>query len=187
MCACSFIHVIGLVKDSLLCSAAADYDPDSASVFFIAGQGPGATQSFSFDIIDDNLVEFLESFFVQGDVSTAPFPSNFSNGQDTDTVTVDIADNDGRSLLISMHDLGGEKREGDSGVTQGDWGGGWFGYAGHKGLQLAVITVRQRVSLYPFSTMQPLMISCSVYHLALSMISFLRTMKSFVSPSPPTN
>ncbi len=102
MCACSHKRVFGLVKDSLLCSAVADYDPDSASVTFTAGQGPGAIQSFSFDIIDDNLVESPESFSVEGDVSAAAFAARFSNGQPTDTVTVNIADNDGRSLLSSL-------------------------------------------------------------------------------------
>ncbi len=101
MCACSYKHDFGLVKDSLLCSAAADYDPDSGSVTFTAGQGPGAIQSFSFDINDDSLVESLESFSVEGSVST---PARFSNGLLTDTVTVNIVDNDGRSLLSSMHD-----------------------------------------------------------------------------------
>ncbi len=93
------------MNDSLLCSAVADYDPDSASVTFTAGQAPGSPiQSFSFDVTDDNMVEFLESFSVQGDVSAAPFPSRFSNGQLTNTVTVNIVDNDGRSMLSSMHD-----------------------------------------------------------------------------------
>ncbi len=104
MCACSYVYVFGLVKDSLLCSVAADYDPDSASVTFTAGQGPGAIQSFSFDIIDDNLVEFLESFSVEGDVSAVAIAARFSNGLLTDTVTVNIVDNDGRSLLSSVHD-----------------------------------------------------------------------------------
>ncbi len=84
------------MKDSLLCSAAADYDPDFASVTFTAGQGPGAIQSFSFDIIDDNLVESLELFSVEGDVSAAAIiAASFSNGLLTDTVTVNIVDNDG--------------------------------------------------------------------------------------------
>ncbi len=105
MCTCSYKHVLGIVKDSLLCSAVADYDPDSTSVFFAAGQGPGSLiQSFSFNVTDDNLVESLELLFVQGDVSAAPFRSRFSNGSPTDTVDVNIVDNDGRSLLSSMHD-----------------------------------------------------------------------------------
>ncbi len=104
VCACSYKHVFGLVKDSLLCSAVADYDPDSASVFFAAGQVPGAIQSFSFDVTDDSLVESLESFLFEGDVSAAAFAARFSNGLSTDTVTVNIVDNDGRSLLSSMHE-----------------------------------------------------------------------------------
>ncbi len=101
---CSYKHDFGIAKDSLLCSAVADYDPDSASVTFTAGQGPGAIQSFPFDIIDDNLVESPESFSVEGDVSAAAFAARFSNGLLTNTVTVNIADNDGRSLLSSMQD-----------------------------------------------------------------------------------
>ncbi len=97
VCVCSYTH-FGLVKDSLLCSAAADYDPDSASVMFTAGQGPGDIQSFSFDITDDSRVESQESFSVEGDVSAAPFPSRFTNGLPTDLVSVSIVDNDGRSL-----------------------------------------------------------------------------------------
>ncbi len=105
VCVCSYKHVFDLVKDSLLYSIVADYNPDSASVTFTAGQEPGSPiQSFSFDVTDDNLVEFLESFSVQGDVSAAPFPSRFTNGLPTDAVTVNIVDNDGRSLLSSMHD-----------------------------------------------------------------------------------
>ncbi len=104
MCACSYKHVFGIVNDSLLCSAVADYDPGSGSVTFSTGQGPGAIQSFAFDIIDDNLVEFPESFSIVGDVSATPYAARFSNGQPTDTVTVNIADNEGRSLLSSMHD-----------------------------------------------------------------------------------
>ncbi len=99
MCACSYKHGFGIVKDSLLYSAVADYDPESASVTFTAGQGPGAIQSFRFDIIDDNLVESPESFSVVGDVSVAAIAARFSNGQLTDIVTVNIVDNDGRPLL----------------------------------------------------------------------------------------
>ncbi len=101
---CSYKHGFGIVKDSLLCSADADYDPDSTSVTFTAGQGPGAIQSFSFNIIDDILVESQESFSAEGDVSAAAFAARVSNGLLTDTVTVNIVDNDGRSLLSSMHD-----------------------------------------------------------------------------------
>ncbi len=103
MCACSYRHDFGIVKDSLLCSADADYDPDSASVTFTAGQGPGAIQSFSFGIIDDNLIESPESFSVEGAVSAAAFAARFSNGLPTDTVAINIVDNDGRSLLSSIH------------------------------------------------------------------------------------
>ncbi len=87
------------MKDSLLCSTVADYDPDSTSVTFTAGQGPGAIRSFTFTVIDDNLVESLESFSVEGDVSAATIVARFLNGQPTDSVTVNIVDNDGRSLL----------------------------------------------------------------------------------------
>ncbi len=98
MCICT---CLGVEKDSLLHSTVDDYDPDSASVSFTAGQGPGAIQSFTFDIIDDILIEPLESFSIEGDVSFAAFAARFSNGQVTDTVTVNIFDNDGRSLLSS--------------------------------------------------------------------------------------
>ncbi len=103
MCACSYKHGFGIVKNSLLCFADADYDPDSASVTFTAGQGPGAIQSFSIGIIDDNLIESPESLSGEGDVSAAAIGARFSTGLLTDTVTVNIADNDGRSLLSSMH------------------------------------------------------------------------------------
>ncbi len=93
------IHVFGLVKDSLLCSAVADYDPDSASVTFTAGQGPGAIRFFTFNVIDDNLVESLESFSVEGDLSTAAFAARFSNGQSSAVVDVNIQDNDGTISL----------------------------------------------------------------------------------------
>ncbi len=99
---CSYKHVFELVKDSLLYSAVADYDPDSASVTFNAGQGPGAIQSFTFTIINDNLVESVESFSVEGDVSTAAFAARFSNGLLTDTVTVNIDDDDNGNPLLSI-------------------------------------------------------------------------------------
>ncbi len=93
------IHVFELVNNSLLCSTVADYDPDSASVTFTAGQGPGAIQSFTFDIIDDNMVESLESFSVEGDVSAATIVARFSNGQSSAVVDVNIQDNDGTISL----------------------------------------------------------------------------------------
>ncbi len=98
MCVC-ICTCLGGEKNSLLHSTVADYDPDSASVTFTAGQGPGVFQDFTFDIVDDTLVEPLEFFSVEGDVSAATFAARFSNGQLTDTVTVNIFDNDGRSLL----------------------------------------------------------------------------------------
>ncbi len=88
--------------DSLLCSTVADYDPDFTFAFFAAGQGPGALQFFTIRVIDDNLVESLESLSVEGDVSAALFAARFSNGQFTETITVNIVDNDGRSLLSRM-------------------------------------------------------------------------------------
>ncbi len=98
VCVCSYT-CLELVKDSLFHSTVADYSPDVASVIFTAGQGPGDIQSFTFTIIDDNLVESLESFSVEGDVSAAAIAARFLNGLLTDTVTVNIADNDGKSLF----------------------------------------------------------------------------------------
>ncbi len=98
VCVCNYT-CLGLEKDSLLHSTVDDYDPDVVSVTFTAGQGPGAIRSFTFTIIDDNLVESLESFSVEGDVSAAAIAARFSNGQLTDTVTVNIFDHDGRSWL----------------------------------------------------------------------------------------
>ncbi len=85
----------GLVNVAAPFSAAADYFPGFGSVTFTAGQGPGAIQSFTFTIVDDLHVESIESFSVEGAVSTAIFPVRFSNNQNSDTVSVGIEDNDG--------------------------------------------------------------------------------------------
>ncbi len=69
---------------------------------FSVGQGPGAIQSFTFTIIDDLNVEIMESFSVEGKVSAATFPAQFSNNQNSDTVSVSIEDNDGK-LSIGVH------------------------------------------------------------------------------------
>ncbi len=78
-----------------VCSTADDYFPVSGSVIFPDGQGPGAIQSFTFTIVDDLDAESVESFSVKGAVSTVIFPVRFSNNQNSDTVSVDIEDNDG--------------------------------------------------------------------------------------------
>ncbi len=68
----------------------------SGSVTFSSGQGLGAIQSFTFNIVDDLFVESVESFSVEGDVSAAVFPARFSNNQNSDTVSVNVEDNDGK-------------------------------------------------------------------------------------------
>ncbi len=97
----------GLVNDTTPFCAATDYASHIGSVTFSVGQGPGAIRSFTFTIIDDLEVESVETFLVEGDVSTASFPARFSNNQNSDTVSVNIEDNDGElsrtCLLSSTH------------------------------------------------------------------------------------
>ncbi len=85
------------MKDSIPCPAADDYFPVSGSVTFSIGQGPGAIQSFTFAIVNDLDVESVESFVVEGDVSAVSFPARFSNNQKSDTVSVNVEDNDSES------------------------------------------------------------------------------------------
>ncbi len=75
------------------CSAApADYTaiPAPNPVQFFAGDGPLTQRSTTFTIIDDSIVEPLESFSVTGSVTA---PVIFLN---PDTVNVNIVDNDGK-------------------------------------------------------------------------------------------
>ncbi len=90
------------VKDTTICSAVADYDSDSGSVIFPAGQGAGNIQTFTFAIINDLIVESVEYFSVTGSVSGAAFPARFSNSQNSDAVNVQITDNDGNLLLCNF-------------------------------------------------------------------------------------
>ncbi len=79
------------------CSAApADYTaiPTPNPVQFLAGDGPLTQRSTTFTIIDDSIVEPLESFSATGSVAAAFV--TFSNGLNADTVTVNIVDNDGK-------------------------------------------------------------------------------------------
>ncbi len=77
-----------------------DYSPNSGSVVFSAGQGPGATQNFTFTIVDDILVESSQIFGVTGSVS-AVFRAQFSNRLTSDAVGVIIVDNNGNFVCLS--------------------------------------------------------------------------------------
>ena len=62
---------------------------------FDRGATTGNTQSVSFDIIDDSLVEGTESFVVSGNVTA---PASFVPGRNT--TTVNILDNDGECRVV---------------------------------------------------------------------------------------
>ncbi len=90
---------------STLCSTAPDdYNPTPTPnpVQFLAGDGPLTQQSSTFAIVDDSVVEPQEFFSVTGSV-TAAFVT-FANGQSTDTVVVNIVDNDRKwTHIVIMH------------------------------------------------------------------------------------
>ena len=80
--------------------------PAIGFVTFNAGEGALTERNINFGIIDDRDVEGTESFFVTGTESAAF--AEFVGGGNSDTVTVNIEDNDRKyinGVIAHMHGL----------------------------------------------------------------------------------
>ena len=78
------IHTFTLAGD--------DYDAADGTINFLSGDAEGTVRSIGILIDDDLLVEGTESFSVTGTESAAF--AEFVGGGNSDTVTVNIEDND---------------------------------------------------------------------------------------------
>ena len=79
----------------VLSSEGADYTPTSEVVSFSAGDAPGAMQSASINILDDELAENLESIDIEA--SSSEPQATFSTGGDTAVINI-MDDNPGEQL-----------------------------------------------------------------------------------------
>ena len=86
-------HLITSICALVLPTEGDDYTPDISVLTFTAGDGPGSSQSSNIAIIDDNLVELIEDFSVEGSLTEAT--AQFSNGLTNAMASIDILSEDG--------------------------------------------------------------------------------------------
>ena len=70
-----------------------DFSPNTCTLVFPAGSGPGTTMDCTFAINDDNLVEDSEDIDVLATITSGM--ASFALGQDIGTIN--IIDNDGKN------------------------------------------------------------------------------------------
>lgn len=71
-----------------------DFIPNVCQLVFLAGSGPGTTMDCKFTIIDDNLVEVIENFYVFATVTSGM--ASFASHEDE--ASIHIIDNDGKKF-----------------------------------------------------------------------------------------